>query len=135
MTRRSTPARGWPADQLAVIAAADDLHVAPDRPAGGPRGGVPGTPTWIWSVAVDDALYVRAYNGTKSSWYQSALTTGTGIITSGGRIYPVTFAPAEAGIQPRVDRAYSDKYGGSPYLPAMLADGPRASTLRITPAT
>jgi hypothetical protein len=22
-----------------------------------------GTPTWIWSVAVDGALYVRAYNG------------------------------------------------------------------------
>jgi hypothetical protein len=22
-----------------------------------------GTPIWIWSVAVDDALYVRGYNG------------------------------------------------------------------------
>jgi NADP-dependent 3-hydroxy acid dehydrogenase YdfG len=34
---------------------------------------VAGTPTWIWSVAVDDALYVRGYNGQNSRWYQAAV--------------------------------------------------------------
>ncbi|WP_353063901.1 DUF2255 family protein [Tunturiibacter psychrotolerans] len=33
-----------------------------------------GTPTWIWSVFVDENLYVRAYNGTGSRWYNAALS-------------------------------------------------------------
>ncbi|WP_234447097.1 DUF2255 family protein [Virgibacillus salexigens] len=31
------------------------------------------TPTWIWSVVVNSNLYVRAYNGQRSRWYQSAI--------------------------------------------------------------
>ncbi len=38
---------------------ADDLHIAPFRE----DGVTPGTPTWIWSVAVGGDLYVRGYNG------------------------------------------------------------------------
>ncbi len=49
---------GWAKDELRRIAETDDLHVAPFRDDGVTYG----TPTWIWSVAVDDALYVRAYN-------------------------------------------------------------------------
>lgn len=40
------------------IAAADDLHIAPFREDGKTYG----TPTWIWNVAVNNELYVRAYN-------------------------------------------------------------------------
>jgi hypothetical protein len=43
----------------AKIAGADDFHISPFREAGVTYG----TPTWIWSVAVEEALYVRAYNG------------------------------------------------------------------------
>lgn len=50
----------WPEDELRKIAAADDLHIAPFLEDGTTYG----TSTWIWSVAVDDALYVRAYNWT-----------------------------------------------------------------------
>lgn len=53
-------------DDLRKIGEADDLHIAPFREDGVTYG----TPTWIWSVAVDDALYVRAYHGKKSSWYK-----------------------------------------------------------------
>ena len=49
----------WPKDELDKIAEADDLHIAPFREDGVTYG----TPTWIWSVAVDGALYVRGYNG------------------------------------------------------------------------
>ena len=42
----------WPRDELRRIAEADDLHIAPFREDGVTYG----TPTWIWSVAVDDAL-------------------------------------------------------------------------------
>lgn len=58
----------WSKDQLRKIAEADDLHISPFREDGVTYG----TPTWIWSVAVDDALYVRGYNGMKSRWYQAA---------------------------------------------------------------
>ena len=58
----------WSKDELRKIAEADDLRIAPFREDGVTRG----TPTWIWSVAVNDALYVRGYNGQKSSWYQAA---------------------------------------------------------------
>jgi Uncharacterized protein conserved in bacteria (DUF2255) len=41
----------WSKDELRKIAEADDLHISPFRE----NGKTYGTPTWIWSVAVDDA--------------------------------------------------------------------------------
>ena len=49
----------WSKDELRKIADSDDLHISPFREDGTTYG----TPTWIWSVVVDHALYVRAYNG------------------------------------------------------------------------
>src|SRR5207247_200659 len=57
----------WSKEELRRIAEADDLHISPFREDGVTYG----TPTWIWSVAVGDGLYVRAYNGQKSRWYQN----------------------------------------------------------------
>lgn len=57
----------WSKEELRRIAEADDLHIAPLREDGVTYG----TPTWIWSVG--DALYVRAYNGQNSRWYQAAV--------------------------------------------------------------
>ena len=45
----------WSKDELRKIAEADDLHIAPFREDGVTYG----TPTWIWSVAVDNALFAR----------------------------------------------------------------------------
>jgi hypothetical protein len=70
----------WPKDELGKIAEADDLHVAPLREDGKTYG----TPTWIWSVAADDALYVRGYNGQRSSWYQAAIRQKAGRIIAAG---------------------------------------------------
>jgi len=64
----------WPKDELRRISEADDLHVSPLREDGVTYG----TPTWIWSVAVEGALYARAYNGQKSRWYQCGTTTEGG---------------------------------------------------------
>ena len=49
----------WPKDQLQKIAATDDLHIAPFREDGVTYG----TLTWIWSVAVDDGLFVAPTTG------------------------------------------------------------------------
>ena len=52
----------WATDARRTIAEADDLHIAPFRADEVTHG----TPTWMWSVAVGDALDVRAYNGKNS---------------------------------------------------------------------
>src|SRR5205807_175450 len=70
----------WSKDELRKVAEADDLHISPFREDGKTYG----TPTWIWSVAVDDALYVRGYNGQKSSWYQAAVRQKAGPSASQG---------------------------------------------------
>ena len=64
----------WSNDQLRKIAEADDLHISPFREDGVTYG----TPTWIWSVAVGDDLYVRAYYGQNSRWYQAAMRQNGG---------------------------------------------------------
>src|SRR2546430_14128687 len=67
-------------DELSRIVAADDLRIAPLRD----DGKTPGTPTWIWCVAVEGELYVRAYNGQRSRWYQAAARQRAGRITAAG---------------------------------------------------
>jgi hypothetical protein len=79
----------WPKDELRKIVEADDLHISPFREDGKTYG----TPTWIWSVVVDDGLYVRAYNGQNSRWYQAALWRKAGRITAAGMTKEVTFEP------------------------------------------
>jgi hypothetical protein len=119
----------WPKDQLRKIAEADDLHIAPFREDGATYG----TPTWIWSVAVDDALYVRAYNGRKSRWYRAALRQKAGRITAAGLTMEVTFEPVEGPINDRIDDAYWAKYKGSPYLGPMIGTSARSATVKVMP--
>ena len=119
----------WPNPELDKIAAADDLHIAPLRDDGATYG----TPTWIWNVAVDGDLYVRAYNGQKSRWYRAAMRQKAGRITAAGLTKEVSFEPVTGPVNARIDDAYRAKYRGSPYLNPMISAGPRAATVRITP--
>jgi len=111
------------------IAAADDLHIAPFRDDGVTYG----TPTWIWSVAVDNDLYVRAYNGKNSSWYKAAIKQKAGRIIAAGITKEVTFEPAGGPINDRIDEAYRAKYKGSPYLAPMITGAARTATMRVIP--
>jgi hypothetical protein len=119
----------WSKDELRRIAEADDLHVSPFREDGVTYG----TPTWIWSVAVGNSLYVRAYNGQDSSWYKAALRQKAGRITSADMIKEVAFEPAEGPINDRIDDAYREKYKGSPYLAPMIGARARSATVKVTP--
>src|SRR3989441_12062341 len=111
LSRRSTMST-WPKDELRKIAEADDLHISPFREDGKTYG----TPTWIWSVVVDDALYVRAYNGRKSRWYQAAIRQKAGRIIAAGIMKDVAFERVDGPVNDRIDDAYRAKYGGSPDL-------------------
>jgi len=92
----------WSKDELRKIAGADDLHISPFRDDGVTYG----TPTWIWSVAVDDALYVRAYNGQRSRWYEAAMRQKAGRITGADMTNEVTFEPVNGPINDRIDAAF-----------------------------
>lgn len=111
------------------IAASDDLHIAPFRADGSTYG----TPTWIWSVVVDGRLFVRAWNGKKSRWYRSAMDQRAGRIIAVEKTHEVEFTPADPELNGRIDEAYRAKYAGSPYLPPMVATGPREATVEVAP--
>ncbi len=114
-------------DELRKIAEADDLHISPFREDGVTYG----TPTWIWSVAVDDALYVRAYNGQDSRWYEAALRQKAGRIIAAGMTKEVTFELVNGPINDRIDDAYRAKYHGSPYLSPMVGARARSATVKV----
>lgn len=119
----------WSKPELQKIAAADDLHIAPFRDDGKTYG----TPTWIWSVAVDNDLYVRAYNGKNSRWYKAALKQKAGRIIAAGMTKEVIFEAVRGSIDDRIDEAYKAKYKGSLYLSPMISGAARMATVKIAP--
>jgi hypothetical protein len=119
----------WAPNELRRIAERDDLRIAPFREDGVTYG----TPTWIWSVAVDSDLYVRAYNGQSSRWHQAALRQKAGRISTAGLTKEVTFDPVDGAINDRIDEAYRAKYRGSPYLTPMISHRARSATVKVTP--
>lgn len=119
----------WTEDELSKIAQNDDLNISPFREDGKTYG----TPTWIWSVVVGDAVYVRAYNGLSSRWYQAAMRQRAGRITSAGTTKDVSFEPEAGLVNDRIDDAYRAKYKNSPYLKPMIGDRARAATVKVIP--
>ncbi len=118
----------WTKDELTRIAASDDLHISPFRD----DGVTSGTPTWIWSVVVDGALFVRGYNGQASRWYHAALRQRAGRISAAGMMADVTFEPVgDAASNDRIDDAYRAKYAGNRYLDPMIGARARAATIRV----
>jgi hypothetical protein len=119
----------WSKDELRSVAEADDLHISPFREDGVTYG----TPTWVWSVAVDDALYVRAYHGQNSRWYRAAVRQKAGRVTAAGLRKEVTFEPVDGPVNARIDDAYRAKYRGSPYLSPMVGASARSATVKVLP--
>ena len=119
----------WNQEELKRIAKSDDLHISPFREDGATYG----TPTWIWSVTVDDAVYVRGYNGQSSTWYQAAVRQKAGRILAAGMTKEVTFEPADGPINEQIDTAYRAKYQDSPYVKPMISARARSATIRIMP--
>ena len=122
--------RSWTNQELQTFKVADDFRVSPFYSDGKTYG----TPTWIWSVVVDNQLFIRAWNGQKSRWYRSAIQQKAGRIFLAGSNHEVTFVPLEnTTMNDKVDQAYKTKYGDSPYFYPMVQSGPRSSTLKIVP--
>jgi len=118
---------GLTQEEIVQIAQKDDFHIAPYREDGETYG----TPTWIWSVSVNDQLYVRAYYGTKSRWYQAAIKQKAGKIEAAGMVKKVQFEAVSGSINDKIDDAYREKYSSSPYLQSMISDRAKAATIRV----
>lgn len=114
-------------EEIQKIAENDDFHIAPFREDGKTYG----TLTWIWSVMVDHKLFVRAYNGTNSRWYKSAMSQKAGKIKAAGMEKKVRFEPVSGNINEKIDDAYRKKYSDSPYMPPMISDRAKAATVRV----
>ena len=115
-------------EDIAQIAQKDDFHIAPFREDSVTYG----TPTWIWSVAVEDKLYVRAYNGIRSRWYQSAVKQKAGKIEAAGLVKKVQFETvSETELNDKIDDAYREKYSDSAYLNSMISERAKAATVRV----
>ena len=120
----------WNKDEIKKISETDDLHISPFREDGKTYG----TPTWIWSVVVDEGLYVRAYYGKDSKWYNAAIKQKAGKITAAGITKEVTFEPiVDSNVNDLIDKAYQIKYKGSPYFKAMISERTRSATIKMTP--
>ncbi len=120
----------WDPQTLKRINDADDLKIAPFRA----DGKTPGTPTWIWEVAVDGRLFVRAYSGRRSSWYQAALQQQCGQIHAVGQVFGVRFvAVDDEALNAKIDQAYREKYASSRYMAHMIGPNARSATMEIVP--
>jgi hypothetical protein len=122
---------GWTADQLAAIAGADELRIAPLRRDGAPRVPVP-----VWVVRHGDGLFVRTWRASGSAWHRSARASRQGRVRAGGVEADVTFAEeTDPAVNDQIDAAYRAKYGryGSGSVEPMVTSAARATTLRLIP--
>lgn len=121
----------WTNKQLEFFRVQDDFHVSPFYSDGETYG----TPTWIWSVVADGDLYIRAWNGKHSSWYQAAMEQQAGQMVIQGESSPVYYIPikTDAELTEKINQAYEEKYKGSFYLPPMISEGPINATVKVTP--
>ncbi|MGW2509072.1 DUF2255 family protein [Streptomyces scopuliridis] len=107
-----------------------ELHIQPQRANGRLRA-----PTTIWVVREGDGLFVRSYNGPDGAWFRTAKASGVGRIRCGGIEQDVTFTEiSDRALNDRIDDAYRAKYAAARgYVPPMVAEGARATTLQLTP--
>ena len=120
----------WTSDELANIAAAEELELASRRRDGSLR-----KPVTIWVVRHGDDLYVRSWRGPTGRWFRGARQAHEGHVRAGGVAKDVTFVDADDNINDQIDAAYRTKYRryADSYVPPMLSPDARATTLKLVP--
>jgi hypothetical protein len=100
-----------------VLSAGDDGHLGVE----------------IGMVLVGGELYVRAYRGVRSRWYQAAQKHSHGQIRVGAVTRDVLLETRDTRPTSEIDAAYRNKYGQAA---GVLAASPaaHAATIRIDPA-
>ncbi|WP_326836060.1 DUF2255 family protein [Amycolatopsis rhabdoformis] len=111
----------WSAEDLAVLTAEAALSLT---------AGTEGS-AWVevGFVVVDDLVFVRAFRGPGSRWFQAAHASRRGRIRVGSLDRAVAFAP-DTEHSASVDGAYQARYSAASLVTNAQA---HAATLRITP--
>ncbi|GEL94078.1 DUF2255 family protein [Cellulomonas composti] len=120
----------WTSDELRRIGAADELEVSSLRPDGTPRPFVT-----IWSVVVDDILWIRSARGPDNGWFRRAAAAGEGRVRSGGVTRDVVFVVPDEPVHGALDVAYHRKYDryGQGIVGAVVGPVAATATLRVDP--
>ena len=120
----------WTSDELARIAAADELEIASARADGTLR-----SPRTIWVVRVGDDLYVRSMYGRGGGWFPATQARHQGHIQAGGVDRDVSFADGDPDLNDQIDAAYRDKYRryGDRIIGGVVNPEARAATIRLVP--
>jgi hypothetical protein len=99
----------WHPEELAAIAAADELLIASRRADGSLSPAVT-----VWCVALHGVVIVRSAYGAENGWYRRALARGAGRISAGGVERDVVLQPGDRFDQRLVDEEYRGKYARYP---------------------
>lgn len=121
----------WTNDELSAINAVDELNISTQRTDGSLR-----KPVIIWSVRVDDNLYIRAVRGVDGLWYRHAVETGLGSISAGGVEREVTLTREnDEALNIQIDDAFQTKYSryAQNIVDSTLSDAAREATLLVSP--
>lgn len=121
----------WHPDDLAAIAAAEELRIASRR-----RDGSMSPPVIVWCVGVHGVIVVRSAHGAENGWYRRALRRGRGRISAGGIDRDVVLQPGDHLDQELVDAEYRRKYARFPESLVRTVVGERVHglSLIVTPA-
>lgn len=114
---------GWTQDELARLTDAESLELFAE--AGSPES------VELGMVLVDGDLFVRAFRGPESQWFQRALRSRAGEIHVGDWNAAINFEPHPAQAA-AIEQAYRAKYGVAAGLVARPAA--REATLRLVRA-
>jgi hypothetical protein len=124
---------GWTHNDLERIGTAVHLQLATFKKDGTLR-----KPLTIWVVRVGDELYVRAYRGRETAWFQHTQRQSEGHIEAGGVAKDVTLVDtsSDKALNNQIDAAYQSKYRrySATYVDPMIAPQARATTLKLVPS-
>lgn len=105
--------------QIDWIGDANEVHVSTYRADGSRRRSVP-----IWTVRVDDDLYIRSAFGPNAAWFRNATAGNRLHLEAGSEAVDVALElTADVAVNAQVDTAYRSKY----------PDGGNATTIMVSP--
>jgi hypothetical protein len=116
----------WTDAELAAIAGANELTVAPLR-----HDGTLPSPRIVWVVRRGGDVYIRSVNGDGGAWFRGVQTRHAGHISAGGVEVDVSFEDADHDLDDAIDEEYQRKYGRSSAVEHITSPKARATTLRI----
>jgi len=119
----------WTEAELADIAGANELLIAPER-----GDGTLQRSRIVWVVRHGDDVYVRSVNGLGGAWFRGLQARHAGHVSAGAVDADVVFEDADHGLDDEIDEEYRRKYGqSSTAVDRITSSDARSTTVRFVP--